>query len=71
MASESRIVTETNSKELALWCGGNPVVEHDALDHNVTYGAVNVPCGGEVRRASIGDMIIRKDDGTFDVFKLH
>lgn len=67
MSSEARTLTDENVWELATWCGGNPVVEHDALDHSKTSPGINVPCGDEVVRASLGNVIIRKNDGTFQV----
>jgi hypothetical protein len=69
MSSEARTLTENNVWELATWCGGNPVVEHDALDHDKTSPGINVPTKDGVERASLGQTIIRKNDGTFEVFK--
>jgi hypothetical protein len=69
MSSEARTLTEDNVWELAPWCGGNPVVEHDALDDDKTSPGINVPVGDDVQRASLGDTIIRKADGTFQIFK--
>jgi hypothetical protein len=53
-----------------MWCHGSPVIEHDALDHTVTSPGINVLCGDEVKRASLGDFIFRNEDGSFDVAKL-
>lgn len=69
MASEARTVTEKNASDIAEWCGGNLVIEHDALDHSVTSPGINLLCGEEVKRASVGDIVIRNNDGTFSVFK--
>jgi hypothetical protein len=69
MGSEGRIVTGSNTAEIAAWCGGRQVVQHDALDHDkITYG-INVPVGDEVERASEGDMVIRNHDGSFRIHK--
>lgn len=69
MSSQARMLTAANVEELAEWCGGVSVVEHDALDHGVTYAALNVPTSQGVRRAREGNLVIRLHDGTFDVFK--
>jgi len=69
MTSEGRILIHSNANELAHWCGGKLVVEQDALNSEVTSPGINVPVGDEVKRASVGDVIIRKDDGSFDIFK--
>jgi len=69
MSSEARTLTEDNVWELADWCGGNAVVEYDALDDNKTSPGINVPVGDDVQRASLGDTIIRKADGSFQIFK--
>lgn len=68
MCTESRVLTRSNGEELAEWCGGILVVEHDALIHENTLPGINVPVGDDVQRASVGDMIIRNHDGTFRVF---
>jgi hypothetical protein len=67
--SEAKIVTRENALAIANWCRGKPVVEHDALDHSITSPGINVPIKGGVKRASLGDMIIRNDDGTFEILK--
>lgn len=69
MASEARNLTENNAEELAHWCGGRLVREHDALDHSKSTPGINVPVGNDVQRASVGDTIIRKNDGKFEIFK--
>lgn len=69
MSSEARNLTENNAEELAHWCGGRVVAEHDALDHENWTPGINVPVKDGVQRASKGDTIIRKNDGTFEIFK--
>ena len=69
MSSEARILTIQNASHLASWCGGMLVNEQDALLPHINTPGINVPVGGEVKRASVGDTIIRKNDGTFEVFK--
>lgn len=69
MAYEARTLTENNAEELAAWCGGMPVVQHDALDHEKTTTGVNVPTKNGVERAQVGDAIYRQDNGNFGIFK--
>jgi hypothetical protein len=70
MGTEARVLTRANAEELTQWCGGLPVVEHDALDHEKTFPAINVPYGDGAKRASLGDTIVRMHDGSFEVFKV-
>lgn len=69
MSSEARTIGEKNAEAIAHWCGGKAVVEHDALDSSKTSPGINVLVNGEVERASLGDTIIRKSDGTFEIFR--
>ena len=69
MSSEARNLTANNAEDLAQWCGGRLVREHDALDHSEWTPGINVPVGDGAQRASVGDTIIRKNDGTFEIFK--
>lgn len=52
---------------VSVWCGGVPVDEID-LDGKKWPG-LNVQCGDTVKRASLGDYIVKKEDGKFDVKK--
>lgn len=67
MGSEARTLNEKNAAALAHWCGGKLVTEHDALDDEKTSPGINVPVGDDVERASVGDTLIRKNDGTFEI----
>lgn len=71
MSSEARTLTADNAAELAAWCGGRAVKEYDALNHDSFTPGINVPINGgiTVERASMGDTLIRKNDGTFEIFK--
>lgn len=69
MSSEARTLTHENAAEVAEWCNGKIVKEHDALNHSVTSPGINIQCGDEIKRASVGDVVIRKSDGTFEVYK--
>lgn len=78
MGQEARTLTAENAVELAAWCQGRFVLEHDALEDDKTSPGVNVPIGryingvpAGVKRASVGDTIVCKNDGTFDVIKTH
>lgn len=68
MGSEGKVVTKENAEELAKWCGGKIVIEHDAIIHTITNPAINVPVEDGVKRAHVGDIIIKKENGTFDVY---
>jgi len=69
MASEARTLTSDNGEELARWCGGRLVREFDALNPAKSAPGINVPVGDGCERASMGDTIIRKNDGTFEIFR--
>lgn len=69
MASEARTLTEKNAAELAEWCGGVLVTEYDAIDSSKSFPGINVPVKDGAERASLGDTLIRKDDGTFEISK--
>lgn len=69
MASQGWIVSETNAEQIAAWCGGRAVVQHDALDPDKLIPGVNVPVGDKVERAMIGDIVIRKNDGSYEIVK--
>jgi hypothetical protein len=69
MASEARTVSKENASFLAEWCGGTLVNEQDALLPHINTPGINVPVGDNVERASMGDTIIRKNDGSFEVVK--
>lgn len=67
MSEEAKTLTRMNAEQIAEWCGGRAVVQHDALDHDLTTPGVNVPVGDEVQRAQVGDMVIRQHDGSFRI----
>lgn len=54
---EANKLTSENVVALAAWCDGVSVVEHDALQHDITYAAINVPTPFGMRRAQEGDWI--------------
>lgn len=69
MGSEARLVSEANIQEVAEWCGGSIVTEHDGLDHSATNLAFNVQTTKEIERAHIGDTVIKNHNGTFQLWK--
>lgn len=53
---------------VSVWAGAVIVEEIDP-ENGTRYPALNVQCGDEVKRASLDDYVIKKEDGTFDVKK--
>lgn len=47
-----------NALALSVWCSGGLVQEHDALQHDKVFAAINVPTSVGFRRAQEGDWII-------------
>lgn len=64
---DARRVRPDTVTQTALWCGGVPVEELDALDPAQRFPGINVPTADGVKRASDGMFIIRLSDGTFEV----
>lgn len=62
-----RLLTADNITVLSMWARAVIVEEVDPTDPELRSPALNVQCGDEVKRASIGDHIIQHRDGTFDV----
>jgi hypothetical protein len=70
MGSEAKVLTRDNALQIAHWCNGRMVVEEDALSSDIKTPGINLRVSsGEIQRASMGDTIIRKNDGTFEIFK--
>ncbi len=51
-------LTPENLKELAGWCEGFGVLEHDALDYNVTSVGLNIPTPEGMKRVSEGEYLV-------------
>lgn len=68
---EANQLTHDNVEAVALWCGGVSVVEHDAIDNNVTFAGINVPTPHGMQRAQEGDYIVRQLIGDFIVVKAY
>lgn len=60
-----------NAIALSVWCNGVLVQEHDALQHDITFAAINVPAAEGMQRAQEGDWIVRSLTGNFYVVKEH
>lgn len=58
-------LTAENAHALSVWCGGVLVKEHDALQHDITFAAINVPTVSGMKRAQEGDWIVRDLMGSF------
>ena len=65
---QAMLMTDELATVITVWCGGLLVQEIDPFTAAVQPG-INVPCKDEVKRASLGDYVIRKEDKTFDVVK--
>ncbi len=68
---EARLLTSENAVEVSVWCGGVLVKEHDALQHDITFAAINVPTIFGMKRAQEGDWIIQRPTGDFYPIKAH
>lgn len=64
---ENKMLTPDNVTVVAVWARALIVEEVDPTDPELRSPALNVQCGDEVKRASIGDQVIKHDDGTFEV----
>lgn len=62
---EANLLTPDNAEAVAVWCGGVSVIEHDALRHEITFVAVNVPTALGMARAQEGDWVVRRVTGDF------
>jgi len=70
-AVEANQLRADNAEALSVWCGGVLVKEHDALKHDVTYAAINVPTVAGKKRAQEGDWIIKRPAGDFFPVQAH
>lgn len=58
-----------NATVISAWARAVVVEEVDPFDADKKFPALNVQCGDSVKRASLGDYVLKHDDGTFDVKK--
>ncbi len=59
------MLTPQNVKELAGWCEGMAVLEHDALDYNSTFVGLNIPTQEGMKRVSQGEYLVKMGDEFF------
>ncbi len=52
-----------NVERVALWAGGVPTTEHDALDASKTFVALNIPTLEGAKRAQETNFILKSVDG--------
>ena len=64
---EHMLLTADNVTVVSNWASAVVVEEIDPTDSGLRTPALNVKCGYRVKRASIGDHVIKHEDGTFDV----
>lgn len=62
---EANLLTADNALAVSIWCNGGLVTEHDALQHDVTFQAINVRTPHGVKRAQEGDWIVLLPTGDF------
>lgn len=62
-------LTADNVTVVSVWAHAMAVEEIDPFDGKQKFPALNVQCGDTVKRASLGDVVIKHEDGTYDVKK--
>ena len=62
---EAEQLTNDNAEELAEWCNGTIIVEHDKINHT-TSKAINYPTLRGNRRVSAGQFLVKTSDGFLD-----
>lgn len=58
-------ISSQNVTDVAAWCEGQEVVEHDALDHDKKFVGINVPTLIGMKRVSEGDYLVRGSRNSF------
>ena len=66
---EADRLTSANTESLSVWCDGVFVEEHDALKHEITFAAINVPTPDGMERAQEGDWLVKSATGNFYIVK--
>lgn len=66
---QAMLLTPEMATVISVWCNGVLVEEIDPFDSSKRQPGVNVPCKDEIKRASVGDRVIRREDKSFDVVK--
>lgn len=65
--ANSMMLTPDNVTVVSVWAHAVVVEEVDPTDPDRRSPALNVQCGDEVKRASVGDHVIKHADGSLDV----
>lgn len=66
---QAETLTADNATIVSVWAHAVVVQEIDPFDPEMSFPGLNVQCGDQVKRASLGDKVILHDDGTYDVLK--
>lgn len=66
MDSGAMRVNSETVEIIAAWADGIEVEEINP-ENGQRLPALNIQCGEDVKRASLGDWVVQKEDGTFDV----
>lgn len=66
---QAQELSSGNVTILSSWTNGMVVNEYDPFDNAKSQPGLNVQCGYTVKRASLGDFVIKYSDGRFDVLK--
>lgn len=66
---QAHMLSGDNVTVIADWSRSLIVDEIDAVNPESTFPALNVQCRDDVQRASLGDYVIKHEDGTFSVKK--
>lgn len=71
---EASKLTQENTTDVAMWCGGRIVREEKASDPTDVYLGLDIPTLEGVMRANIGDWVVRGVQGEFypvkpDIFR--
>lgn len=66
MGSNAMRVSSETVETIAAWADGIEVEEIDPSSGQ-RLPALNIQCGEDVKRASLGDWVVKKEDETFDV----
>jgi len=64
---EARQVTQENVSEIAEWCQGVVIEEHDPFDNSKIFLSLNAPTRLGGRRAGEGDYVVEVTNGRFEV----
>lgn len=55
-------VMAANGEDIAKWCGGTPIEERNPFDPNNIMFGINLETPLGMKRATIGDMVVKQDN---------